>query len=100
VAVTHPDLRASDEDRQRIVAALQRHTAAGRLTLDEFANRTDQALAAATQADLAGVVSDLPIDVPEPVGGSGSTQRWALLLSFLIATITLVVLGLVLAAGR
>ena len=33
------ELRASDDDRNRVVAALHQHTAAGRLTLDEFSDR-------------------------------------------------------------
>ena len=54
------DIRASDEDRQRVVAALERHTGAGRLTLDEFAARVEAACGARTLAELAAVTSDLP----------------------------------------
>jgi hypothetical protein len=100
VRVTNPGLRASDEDRRRVVDALERHTAAGRLSLDEFADRVDRALAAATHADLATVVHDLPPDPPPPsVGGAGAERR-ALLIAFLIAAIALLVLGIGLALGR
>lgn len=55
-------MRASDADREQVVAALERHTAAGRLSLDEFVERVDRALASVTHADLASVVADLPAE--------------------------------------
>jgi Domain of unknown function (DUF1707) len=88
-----PALRASDDDRERVVAALERHTAAGRLSLDEFAERVSLVYAASTHGDLAGVTRDLPADPT----ASGHRQ---LLLAFMIAAITLVVLGVVLALFR
>jgi hypothetical protein len=54
------DIRASDEDRQRVLTALERHTGAGRLTLDEFAARVEAACGARTLDDLAAVTRDLP----------------------------------------
>lgn len=97
-----PDQRASDDDRQRVVRALERHTAAGRLNLDEYADRVDRALAARTHGQLAEVTGDLPAD-PDPAGG-GSTdpaQTHAgtarqLGIAFLVALAALiVVIGLV-----
>lgn len=84
-------MRASDEDRQRIVAALERHTGAGRLTLDEFAQRVGVVSDARTVDELAAVVSDLP---PEE---TQEKQRRELLLLFAVALITLVLLGVALA---
>jgi hypothetical protein len=83
------DIRASDEDRQRVVAALERHTGAGRLTLDEFAARVEIACGASTLTELAAVTSDLPAIEEGP--------RRELLVVFLIALVTLVVLGVMLA---
>jgi hypothetical protein len=54
------DIRASDEDRQRVVAALEKHTGAGRLTLDEFAARVEAACGARTVDELTAVTRDLP----------------------------------------
>lgn len=54
------DLRASDTDRQQVIDALTRHTAAGRLTLDEFTTRVDAATHAKTYRELAAVTNDLP----------------------------------------
>ena len=82
-----PNLRASDDDRMRVVADLERHTAAGRLSLDEFSDRVTRALAAPTHADLAAVTRDLPV---EPRDHATSRQ---LLVAFLIAVATLVALA-------
>jgi hypothetical protein len=84
-------MRASDEDRQRIMAALERHAGAGRLTLDEFAERVDVVSDARTLDELAAVVSDLPEEIPQ------EKERRDLLFVFLIALITLVLLGVGLA---
>ena len=88
------DIRASDEDRQRVVAALERHTGAGRLTLDEFSTRVEAACDARTLDQLAAVVGDLPA---EPVGTAAERPHRELLMVFLIAIVTLVLLGVGLA---
>lgn len=59
------DERASDHDRQRVIDELRRHTADGRLTLDEFEERVDEALRATTRGDLVHVLRELP----QPVSG-------------------------------
>jgi len=82
------DIRASDEDRQRVVTALERHTGAGRLTLDEFASRIDAACGASTMAELAAVTSDLPAIEDRP--------RRALLLLCTVAMVTMVLLAVAL----
>jgi len=100
VDVTDPDLRVSHADRDQVVAALQRHTAAGRLTLDEFSERVDRALAAITRADLAKVTQDLPAE-PEPEAPAGHrSQHSQLVIAFLLAALTLVILGVILAIGH
>lgn len=87
-------MRASDEDRHRVIAALQRHTAAGRLTLDEFSDRAGAVYAARTLGDLATVVRDLPAEpAPSaPVTGDGGRQ---LVIAFAVAAAVLVLLGLI-----
>jgi hypothetical protein len=89
--MTGPEFRASDEDRQRVVTALERHTAAGRLTLDEYTDRVDRALAARTHGDLARVTADLPGEPAEaPATPAGGAQ---LGVAFLVALVALVVVG-------
>ena len=62
---SQPLLRVSDAERQRVVAMLQEHCAQGRLTVDEFTERTGEALASRTQADLDRVLRELPL-LPPP----------------------------------
>jgi uncharacterized protein DUF1707 len=104
--VTSPDgpqVRIGDADREAAVSALGEHYAAGRLTKEEFDERSDQAWAARTASGLWPLFADLPrpVAAPQPVSRpAGRTRgserghpgwwmgaRWAPLL--------LVVLGLV-----
>lgn len=55
-----PDLRASDDDRDRVIAELREHHAVGRLTAEEFQERLDKALATRTLGELAELTADLP----------------------------------------
>jgi len=54
------DLRVSDAERDRAVSELSEHFQAGRLTLDEFQDRSGQALAARTGRELRHLFTDLP----------------------------------------
>jgi Domain of unknown function (DUF1707) len=88
-----PAQRASDDDRDTVLRALEWHTAVGRLNLDEFDQRSTAALAAVTLDDLAGLTADLPelTDEPaSPVEPASHTRHLALL--FVIAFVTLAVL--------
>lgn len=71
----NPHIRASDADRARVADALQRHTAAGRLTLDEFDQRSAAAYAAHTIGDLDAITADLPplAEQTEPTQGRASS---------------------------
>ena len=55
-----PATRATDHDRQAAIDQLRLNTGVGRLDIDEFAARTEQALGAQTAGDLASVTADLP----------------------------------------
>jgi hypothetical protein len=57
---TADNLRVSDVDRQQTVDELTRHTADGRLSLDEFEGRVDEVMRARTTADLRAALRDLP----------------------------------------
>jgi RNA polymerase-interacting CarD/CdnL/TRCF family regulator len=95
-------MRASDADRERIVAALERHTAAGRLSLEEFAERVDRALACRTHADLAAVVRDLPAESTESARSTVDHTAGArqLALAFALALLALLVIGVAVVAFR
>ena len=55
-----PSLRASDEDRERLVAELNEHSVAGRLSTDDLEQRVRDAYAARTTGDLDALRRDLP----------------------------------------
>src|SRR6476660_3169519 len=56
----HGRLRASHDDREQVITDLKAAFVHGRLTQDELAARTGQALAATTWADLTALTADLP----------------------------------------
>ncbi|MDH6196091.1 hypothetical protein M2272_002734 [Mycobacterium frederiksbergense] len=70
----HDDhLRVSDAERAKVGQLLERAVAEGMITLDEFSERYDAALAARTRGELGAVVSDLPMDLPMAVPPSAPT---------------------------
>jgi hypothetical protein len=52
---------ASDAEREQASEVLREASVEGRLTLDEFSQRVEQALAARTRDELAAVTRDLPV---------------------------------------
>jgi hypothetical protein len=90
-----PAMRASDADRDVVLAELSEHFQAGRLTSDELEERTGQALQARTFGDLARLTADLPSLASgrpaDPAGGAVTRPAGRLPLAP-------VVLGLVAAA--
>jgi hypothetical protein len=78
------EMRASDADRERVVSALQEQVGAGRLTLEEFDERSNVAYTARTVGELRKLTRDLPVDLfPEPMrpfGGApfaGTPGAWS-----------------------
>jgi hypothetical protein len=55
-----PQLRASDDDRDRTASLLREHHAAGRLNVDEFQERLDATYEAKTLGQLQHLLADLP----------------------------------------
>lgn len=55
-----PQMRASDADRDGVVAALSEHFQTGRLTREELEERTGRALTARTLDELDELTADLP----------------------------------------
>ncbi len=70
--MTDRPILASDNERESVVDVLRDAYTDGRLTLEEFEERTSAAYAARTWADLRELTSDLPV---EPVLGAGLPQR-------------------------
>ena len=65
-------IRASDVDREAVVATLREAYTAGRLTLDEFDERMAAAYAGKTWGELRVLTADLPV---QPVLGSDIPNR-------------------------
>jgi hypothetical protein len=76
---SQPPILASDAERRRTSEVLRQASVEGRLTLDEFSERVEQALTARTRDELQAVTRDLPAIVPsrpaqpfQPVQGPAS----------------------------
>lgn len=66
-----PGLRASDAERDQVVAKLRDEFVAGRLSHDTFLHRVNVVFESRRQADLPPLVADLP-----PAGGGRSLAGW------------------------
>jgi hypothetical protein len=62
-----PQVRVGDVERQELITILQQHYAAGRLTLAEFEDRSEQAWKSRTRGELDRLVVDLPAHPSAPV---------------------------------
>lgn len=67
--------RLSDADRDTAVTALRQHYEAGRLSDDEFADRSSKALAARVASEVDALFTDLPD--PHPLFGAAAPSPWA-----------------------
>ncbi|HEU5318618.1 MAG TPA: DUF1707 domain-containing protein [Chloroflexota bacterium] len=63
-------VRASDAERRETTERLKRACVEGRLTLDEFGERVERALALRTRGDLDALTADLPV-----TAGGGAVVR-------------------------
>jgi len=70
--MTDRPIRASDQERESVVDVLRDAFTDGRLTLDEFEDRTSAAYAAKTWTELRELTSDLPA---QPLLGVGLSDR-------------------------
>jgi hypothetical protein len=93
-------VRIGDAERDRAIAALGDHFAAGRLSREEFDERAETAMQARFDDDLEPLFADLPAPepVPEPIAGDRHPTVWPVLmwlmpLVLLAAVITAVLAG-------
>jgi hypothetical protein len=74
-AESHPDLRASDLERERAIEVLRDAAGEGRLTFEELADRIEVAAGARTRGELAHVTRDLPAaDTSTAVAGPAAAS--------------------------
>lgn len=86
-----PNIRAGDEDRERIADRLRKSHAAGRIDLGEFQERLERCYQAKTFGDLGELVRDLPRqDEPTQARSSWSWRlRLGPLVPILVALVVL-----------
>jgi hypothetical protein len=80
-----PRMRAGDAERNRVVEFLQRQVGAGRLTLEEFSERSAAAYRARTFGELGLLTEDLPVPV-----SARTTVGWHLPVPAVAAMVALV----------
>jgi hypothetical protein len=97
-----PPMKASDADRDQVLAVLSENFQAGRLTSEELEDRTGRALLARTLDELDGLTADLPtagpvgLDEPPAVGpafGPGIARLPVIVVAMAVILIAGVVLG-------
>src|SRR4051812_1234017 len=71
-----PALRASDAERDDVVARLRDASAEGRLTLEEFVERMETAYEARTHGELEHLISDLPAAGAERIASRRRPTRF------------------------
>ncbi|MPZ27834.1 MAG: DUF1707 domain-containing protein [Micromonosporaceae bacterium] len=73
-----PPVRASDDERHRVVELLGEHAAAGRITLAELEERVGRAYATTSRAELAELTRDLPAltEQAQPATPRRKASRW------------------------
>lgn len=94
--MTDPGLRASDADREHVVSVLRTQVGEGRLTLEEFSERSATAYAARTLGELDALTSDLPAP-GSPAEAPAPVSRWWVPLA--VVAVLLVVGALLALAG-
>jgi hypothetical protein len=75
--------RIGDLERNRALELLTRHYEAGRLSFDEFDERTNEAATARTNGELDRVMRELPV-LSEPVGLGGPLRLYLFVNAFLV----------------
>jgi class 3 adenylate cyclase len=105
----HPELRASDEDREHVVDVLREQYGAGRLSADELSARIEHAYGARTRSELGGLTADLTPGRPVPAapgkrvvtrGGRGLRTSFRIHLTvYAIVNVALVCIWAITGAG-
>jgi hypothetical protein len=84
------DVRAADADRERVLAELQRHTSAGRLSMDEFSERAAAVYRSRTMGELAALTADLPHEPNPPAALPIRRVPWTVAVVVAVAYLGLV----------
>jgi|tagenome__1003787_1003787.scaffolds.fasta_scaffold20794971_1 hypothetical protein len=89
--VRDADLRASSEERERVVDQLRTHAGEGRLELDELEQRIEVALGARTRGELTALLRDLPrLGGPSVARRRRAVARASMAMAFLPLVVAIV----------
>lgn len=86
------DVRVSDAERDEVVEQLSRHTGEGRLTLEEFEQRVEEAFNSKTRGDLDATLRGLP-RVPQRASRRRSDLRVAYRAVMAVALVAIAVVA-------
>ncbi|WP_405139116.1 DUF1707 domain-containing protein [Nocardia sp. NBC_01388] len=86
-------VRASDADRERVVETLSAEVSTGRLTLDEFSERSSRAYGAQTVGDLESLTRDLPVSLRTAAGAAAHPSIPAVPVALIAAIALLIMLS-------
>lgn len=89
----NPRMRASDADREHVVATLREQVGTGRLTLEEFSERSATAYQSSTIGELDMLTRDLPRPAPATVLAPTVAAQPALLPVLLVLAVALLLGG-------
>lgn len=89
----NPRMRASDADREHVVAILREQVGTGRLTLEEFSQRSATAYQSQTVGELDALTRDLPRPAPAPVMAPTLAAQPSLLPMLLVFAVALLLGG-------
>jgi hypothetical protein len=89
----NPRMRASDADREHLVALLREQVGTGRLTLEEFSQRSATAYHSRTIGELDALTRDLPRPAPAPVHAPTLAAQTNLLSVLLVLAVALLAGG-------
>jgi hypothetical protein len=96
----NPSMRASDDDRDQVVAVLCEQVGTGRLTLDEFSQRSGRAYQSSMIGELDALTRDLPTPEPAPILAVPRLSASALVpVLVIVAVVVLLGCALLLASG-
>jgi hypothetical protein len=94
-------MKASDADRDAVLSVLSEHFQAGRLTADEFEDRTGRALTARTWGELRNLLQDLSASPAGPripvTAATGAPPQWPLGRTALVPIAVLAAIGIAVA---
>jgi hypothetical protein len=93
-----PPMKASDADRDQVLAELSENFQAGRLTSEELEDRTGRALSARTLDELDEVLADLPAAAPvglaDPAAPGGPSGQGLARLPIIAVVAVVIIAGI------